>query len=94
MCSPCKWGLRAGSCHCEENKRLREAQKRETVLPNGAFDLLWPSIPTQKADAEITDYGVKGVNLAKLHLAVLNAGRAHSVQEGTGRENLLKWAKK
>lgn len=89
VCSPCKWGLRAGSCHCEENKSLKEAQKRESVLPNGAFDLLWPSVPTQKADAEIADYRVKGVNLAKLHLAVLNAGRAHSVQEAQRERTCL-----
>lgn len=89
MCSPCTWGLRAGRCRCEENKNLKEAQKRESLLPNGAFDLLWPSFPTQKADAEIADYGAKGVNLAKLHLAVLNAGRAHSVEEAQGERTCL-----
>lgn len=76
----------SGSYHGEENKNLKEAQKRESLLPNGAFHLLWPSVPTQKADAEIADYGVKGVNLAKLHLAVLNTGRAHSVQEAKGEK--------
>lgn len=59
------------------------------------FGLLFPSLPTQKVDAEITDYGVEGVNLVKLHLAVLNAGQAHSVQEARGERGLAyEWAEK
>ena len=51
-----------------------KAKKRERPLPSGAFGLLWPSLPAQKVDAEITDDGVEGMNLVKLRLAVLNAG--------------------
>lgn len=76
---------------CGEQK----AERRERPLPSSAFGLLWPSLPTQKVDGDVTDYGVEGVNLVKLHLAVLNAGRAHGVQEARGERGLAyEWAEK
>ena len=78
-----------------ENKKLMKAKQRERPLSRGAFGLLWSSLPAQKVDAETTDHGVEGVNLAKLQLAVLNAGQAHSVQEARGERGLAyEWAEK
>lgn len=75
--------------------REQKAEKRERPLPSGVLGLLWPSLPAQKVDAEITDYGAEGVNLVKLPLAVLNAGRAHSVQGVRGERGLAyEWAEK
>lgn len=72
---------------CSEQK----AKKREEWSPSHAFGLLWPSLPTQKVDAEIIVYRGEGVNLVKLHLA----GQAHSVREVVGARGLAyEWAEK
>lgn len=76
---------------CGEQKANASQEKGKTVTKRciwPLWPLLWPFFPAQKVDAEITDCGVEGVNSVKMHLAVLNAGQAHSVQEGGGEIRL------
>lgn len=62
VCSECQQDLKGGKC-----RGVGEAKERERPLPSGAFGRLWPSLPAPKVGAEVTGYGVEGVNLVKLH---------------------------